>query len=107
MKILYVNHYAGSTAHGMEFRPFYLAREWVRAGHEVLIVAASYSHVRAVQPEMDGPSATRSSTECGTAGTGRPRTPGTTPGAFATCCRFSAHFFVTRDDLRTSSSRMS
>jgi glycosyltransferase involved in cell wall biosynthesis len=55
MKILYVNHYAGSTAHGMEFRPFYLAREWVRAGHEVLIVAASYSHVRAVQPEMDGP----------------------------------------------------
>ncbi len=55
MKILYVNHYAGSTVHGMEFRPFYLAREWVRAGHEVLIVAASYSHVRAVQPEMDGP----------------------------------------------------
>ena len=54
MKILYVNHYAGSTEHGMEFRPFYLAREWVRAGHEVLIVAASYSHVRAVQPEMDG-----------------------------------------------------
>lgn len=54
MKILLVNHYAGSPRHGMEFRPFYLAREWVRAGHEVLIVAASYSHVRAVQPDVPG-----------------------------------------------------
>ncbi len=54
MRLLLVNHYAGSPAHGMEFRPYYLAREWVRAGHEVTIVAASYSHVRAVQPEMQG-----------------------------------------------------
>ena len=54
MRILLINHYAGSPAHGMEFRPYYLAREWVRAGHEVTIVAASYSHVRAVQPEMAG-----------------------------------------------------
>ncbi|MBW8846933.1 MAG: glycosyltransferase family 4 protein [Burkholderiales bacterium] len=54
MRILLVNHYAGSPAHGMEFRPYYLAREWVRAGHQVTIVAASYSHVRAVQPEMAG-----------------------------------------------------
>lgn len=52
MRLLLVNHYAGSPAHGMEFRPYYLAREWVRAGHEVTIVAASYSHVRAVQPEV-------------------------------------------------------
>lgn len=50
MRILYLNHYAGSPAHGMEFRPFYLAREWVRAGHQVRIVAASFSHVRAHQP---------------------------------------------------------
>ncbi len=54
MRILLINHYAGSPRHGMEFRPYYLAREWVRAGHEVTIVAASYSHVRAVQPEMAG-----------------------------------------------------
>ncbi|KQV47072.1 glycosyl transferase [Pelomonas sp. Root1217] len=54
MRILLVNHYAGSRRHGMEFRPYYLAREWVRAGHEVTIVAASHSHVRAVQPEMAG-----------------------------------------------------
>ncbi|WP_457427098.1 glycosyltransferase family 4 protein [Roseateles sp. P5_E7] len=54
MRLLLVNHYAGSPHHGMEFRPYYLAREWVRAGHEVTIVAASHSHVRAVQPEMAG-----------------------------------------------------
>lgn len=52
MRLLLVNHYAGSPRHGMEFRPYYLAREWVRAGHEVLIVASSQSHVRAVQPEV-------------------------------------------------------
>ena len=54
MNILLINHYAGSTRHGMEFRPFYLAREWVRAGHRVQIVAASFSHLRARQPELDG-----------------------------------------------------
>ncbi len=52
MNILLINHYAGSPRHGMEYRPYYLAREWVRAGHQVQIVAASYSHVRSHQPEM-------------------------------------------------------
>jgi glycosyltransferase involved in cell wall biosynthesis len=51
MNILYLNHYAGSPALGMEYRPYYLAREWVRAGHQVQIVAADYSHVRARQPQ--------------------------------------------------------
>lgn len=51
MNILYLNHYAGCPALGMEYRPYYLAREWVRAGHRVTIVAASFSHVRARQPE--------------------------------------------------------
>jgi glycosyltransferase involved in cell wall biosynthesis len=54
MKILYLNHYAGSPKHGMEFRPYYLAREWVRAGHEVNIVAADYSHLRQQHPQMNG-----------------------------------------------------
>lgn len=59
MNILYVNHYAGTPSLGMEYRPYYLAREWVRAGHEVTIVAANFSHVRARQPhkardEVDG-----------------------------------------------------
>jgi glycosyltransferase involved in cell wall biosynthesis len=50
MNILYLNHYAGSPALGMEYRPYYLAREWVRAGHRVQIVAGNYSHVRSHQP---------------------------------------------------------
>lgn len=52
MRILYINHYAGSPRHGMEYRPYYLAREWVQAGHEVKIVAADQSHIRARQPAL-------------------------------------------------------
>jgi len=51
MNILLLNHYAGTPALGMEYRPYYLAREWVRAGHRVQIVAADFSHVRARQPK--------------------------------------------------------
>jgi len=52
MNILLINHYAGSTALGMEYRPFYLAREWVRAGHDVTILAATCSHLRMRQPSV-------------------------------------------------------
>ena len=51
MNILYLNHYAGTPSLGMEYRPYYLAREWVRAGHQVQVVAADFSHVRARQPQ--------------------------------------------------------
>jgi len=54
VKILLINHYAGSLRHGMEYRPHYMAREWVRSGHTVRIVAASQSHVRSIQPEFVG-----------------------------------------------------
>jgi glycosyltransferase involved in cell wall biosynthesis len=50
MNLLLLNHYAGSPTLGMEFRPYYMAREWVRMGHRVQIVAADYSHVRPRQP---------------------------------------------------------
>lgn len=55
MNILYLNHYAGSPALGMEYRPYYLAREWVRAGHRVQMLAADFSHVRARQPVLAAP----------------------------------------------------
>lgn len=50
MTILLINHYAGTPRLGMEFRPYYLAREWVRMGHCVYIIAASQSHLRYQQP---------------------------------------------------------
>lgn len=59
LNILYINHYAGTPPLGMEYRPYYMAREWVRAGHRVTLIAANFSHVRARQPqagqeEVDG-----------------------------------------------------
>ena len=53
MRILLINQYAGSTKHGMEYRPYYLAREWVRQGHHVEIVAGTPSHVRSKEPEPE------------------------------------------------------
>ena len=50
MRILYVDHYAGSISLGMEFRPYYMAREWEKLGHTVRLVGADYSHLRIQQP---------------------------------------------------------
>lgn len=38
---------------GMEFRPYYFAREWVKAGNKVDILAADYSHLRRKNPIVD------------------------------------------------------
>ncbi len=52
MNILLINHYAGSPEMGMEFRPYYFAREWIKMGHRVDIIAADYSHLRRVNPDV-------------------------------------------------------
>lgn len=52
MHILYLAHFAGSPEHGMVHAYYYLAQEWLKLGHEVTIVAASYAHPRATQPDV-------------------------------------------------------
>lgn len=52
MNILIINHYAGSDGYGMEFRPFYFGRELVKLGHDVTVLAASYSHLRRKNPDV-------------------------------------------------------
>lgn len=52
MNILLINHYAGSPEMGMEFRPYYFAREWIKMGHRVDIIAADYSHLRRINPDV-------------------------------------------------------
>ena len=53
MNILYINHYAGSPEMGMEFRPYYLSREWSKLGYNVRIIAGDYSHLRQKNPTVD------------------------------------------------------
>lgn len=55
MNIILINQYAGSPRHGMEFRPYYMAREWMRRGHRVVILAGSYSHLRSENPASGTP----------------------------------------------------
>lgn len=52
MNIIYINHYAGSDRHGMEFRPYFMAKRWAAKGHQVTVAASSYSHLRTKNPEM-------------------------------------------------------
>lgn len=52
MNILLINHYAGSPKHGMEYRPYFLAKEWITMGHKVRVIAASESHLRQHNPSF-------------------------------------------------------
>ena len=52
MNILLINHYAGSIYHGMEFRAYYVAKEWIKKGHNVRIITADYSHLRSNNPDI-------------------------------------------------------
>ncbi len=52
MNIIYINHYAGSVRHGMEYRPYYMAKRWAEAGHNVTVAASSFSHLRTHNPSI-------------------------------------------------------
>ncbi len=52
MNILYIDHYAGSPEMGMEFRPYYLSREWEKMGHKVSVIGGNYSHLRKKNPAV-------------------------------------------------------
>ena len=54
MNILLINHYAGGAKHGMEYRPYFMAKRWVEMGHSVTIAASSFSHLRTKNPSMEG-----------------------------------------------------
>lgn len=54
MRILILSQYAGAPSLGMVFRNHVLAKAWIDMGHEVTIVASSFSHVRTRQPAMRG-----------------------------------------------------
>lgn len=53
LSILLINQYAGGPGLGMEYRPHWMARNWIAAGHDVTVVAGSFSHLRQSNPTVD------------------------------------------------------
>ena len=49
-----INQYAGSPAHGMEYRHFELGRELTSLGMTVVVISGSYSHLFTQQPRTRG-----------------------------------------------------
>ncbi len=58
MNIWIINETIGSRIHGMVFRPYYFAKEFVKLGHKVTIFSGSYTHIFSKLPEVEGFSAT-------------------------------------------------
>lgn len=52
--VWFINDYAGSPYHGMEFRNYYIAKELVKHGYEVYIISASYMHLFKTLPSING-----------------------------------------------------
>ena len=53
MKTIWIiNEYAGSPYHGMEYRHYYLAKEFLKMGFSVYIITASYSHLFTNLPDV-------------------------------------------------------
>ena len=49
-----INQYTGSPHYGMNYRSYYLAKEFVDNGHSVTIYAGSYSHLFSNYPKTKG-----------------------------------------------------
>ena len=54
MNIWIINQYAGSPYYGMNYRSYYLAKEFVKEGHKVQLFASSYSHLFKHLPKTKG-----------------------------------------------------
>lgn len=52
MKVYIISHDAGSKKLGMLFRPYFIAQGLKKIGHDVQVIAGSFSHVRRVNPEV-------------------------------------------------------
>jgi glycosyltransferase involved in cell wall biosynthesis len=50
-----VNQYAGSPRHGMEYRHYHLARGLTHAGHTVVVISGSRSHLYTAPPQVSRP----------------------------------------------------
>ena len=48
MRVLYIDHYAGSPSAGMEYRPHAMATEWQKLGVETVLLAGTFSHLRKI-----------------------------------------------------------
>ena len=52
MNCIIYSQYSGGDRYGMVYGSYFLAREWVKAGGNVTIVSASFSHTRHTQPNL-------------------------------------------------------
>lgn len=49
-----INQYTGSPYHGMNYRSYYLAKEFIKSGYQVTIFTGSYSHLFQNLPKTQG-----------------------------------------------------
>lgn len=54
MRILYESDLAGSRKYGMTHRIYQFSEQFIKKGHQVMIVGASYSHARSSNPKING-----------------------------------------------------
>jgi glycosyltransferase involved in cell wall biosynthesis len=53
--IWYCHHYAGSPSLGMSYRPYYLTKEFSKAGHNAYVISASFHHLLQKEKQQTKP----------------------------------------------------